>query len=684
MEKREICLILVFALVIALNIFWLLTYNKPDKSTLTAFISLKNFIWNSLMPVGRVFITIGFYIDVKSPQNTTYYFSKGVNYTIDLNVSTNRDSLVSSWWYTLIDLKHNTVVQENMMFTPNTTFPNTTFNAVRWSNKLIVYVNDTANSIVNSSVTFFVYVSNSNPLIENITPEIFVCEGEWLSHYFNVTDVDEETPTSDISQKNPFYVAFSSAINLTENKYEIYSGTLNKNHAGGVNNGWKIYEETISAYDNNNGSDAKQINITVIEINNVPSIEDIGVQTVWAQGDNRSFYRQTQVTDTESGNQDSGNLTFNITILNSTGSVINLFNLSSNCVMNFTANSSYIGVYNITLCVRDKGLINSHPNITDFCGQTGSNTSSCESFSLTVTNENRQPTITSYYPLNLSLNISGTAYFNVSTYDPDGTIPDAYWYIDGVFQEKDSGSSVDEFTHNFCGVSGERIVKVVITDDTENGLNDSAQWDLTVSYIECPSVLLGGGGGGGGGAGGAVCDSKWGYDDWSVCRNVEKALKEGNLSGKVYRDLKINCSKNNWDENFCGFQARNGIDVNNCSTKTKEEIQICYYTEKPTCDDGIKNCHDLACEVLVDCGGPCLQCQTCSDRIKNQGEEEADCGGPCPVCPLEKPKPFIKTSYVKYTLIIILTLLILFAIIRLINLSKTKKKIKDILSQLGQ
>ena len=51
---------------------------------------------------------------------------------------------------------------------------------------------------------------------------------------------------------------------------------------------------------------------------------------------------------------------------------------------------------------------------------------------------------------------------------------------------------------------------------------------------------------------------------------------------------------------------------------------------KTNCDDEIRNCHSGSCELLVDCGGPCSACPTCSDGIRNQGEESIDCGGPCP------------------------------------------------------
>ncbi len=54
--------------------------------------------------------------------------------------------------------------------------------------------------------------------------------------------------------------------------------------------------------------------------------------------------------------------------------------------------------------------------------------------------------------------------------------------------------------------------------------------------------------------------------------------------------------------------------------------------QKPSCFDGIENCHDGLCESGVDCGGPCNACPSCSDRIQNQGETGMDCGGPCNAC----------------------------------------------------
>ncbi len=56
------------------------------------------------------------------------------------------------------------------------------------------------------------------------------------------------------------------------------------------------------------------------------------------------------------------------------------------------------------------------------------------------------------------------------------------------------------------------------------------------------------------------------------------------------------------------------LGVEHCSSKT--------------CTDGIRN----QGEERIDCGGPCNPCPTCTDGIRNQDEEGIDCGGSCNSC----------------------------------------------------
>jgi hypothetical protein len=601
-------------------------------------------------------------INISSPLNTTYNFGIGDPYTIHLNVSASFD--VDNWWFTLLDLTHDEVANESVGFSPNITFE-----AVRWANKMCVYA-ESAGRIINENVTFFVNVPNSAPFFGPVNSSIYVCEDNDLDYWFNVTDVDEQVLSLALTPSNPFYLnPTSTSASEETTQINLYSGVLGKNYAVEGSNGWKVYKEKIEVTDQTY-SDFVYTNITVIEINNKPVISNIGVQTIQTKGDNSTFYKELQVTDEEEGNQSSENLLFSISF-----SGEELFNITEDGVMNFTPTSSQVGVHNITVCVNDTGIDNPHENIS-LCGQDGSSITTCQNFSLTVTNQNREPTILDYYPGNLSLDSSGaeSLYFNITKYDPDWTIPDAYWYVDNVLEEYDNNNSlVDEFNYRFgCGVSGSHTIKAEITDGL---LNDSLTWTIDVSLLVCPVSPEKSGGGGGGG--GIRCVEKWGCSIWGVCQNAEKSLEAGLLSGEDYRIIKEECVKSGLNEEFCGVQIRECIDINNCNTTyTKpSEFQSCHYTEKPSCKDGIKNCHDGACELLIDCGGPCPPCPTCSDGIKNQGEEGIDCGGPCPwKCPEEIP--LLKRTSVLYSFLIIILLLILIIIIKFRKVILYRKELK--------
>ncbi|MAG79242.1 hypothetical protein CMI40_02600 [Candidatus Pacearchaeota archaeon] len=599
-------------------------------------------------------------IAIDSPGNTTYNFTTGDNYAIEINVSATYDLGISAWWYTLEDLTSNQTINDSIIFTPNTTI-----NAVRFSNNLTIYANDTSNNINSTSVVFYVYVPNVAPIIRDIGSQIIACEDTSFSYEFNATDQDGDNLTTSISPSNPFYLTSATRINSTDLSATIYSGTLGKSDLGS-------YDEVVSVNDNFNATccvDSENTNITVVEINNPPSLANIGVQTVYTQGDNASFYKELQITDTESGNRSSGNFTFNLTFLSGG----KFFDITPLGIMNFTANDSIVNVHNISICTTDLSLPNPHQNISS-CGQDGLNQTTCKNFSLTVTNNNRNPTITTNYPSNLTQASSGasTISFNISEYDPDGTIPDTYWYVDNVFQELDTGSSNDEFDYSFgCGVSGEHTVSVIITDGL---VNDTIEWTIAVEESSCS--VDGSEGGGGGGTSIYTCNIKWTCNPWEVCQDTKKSLEVGVLTGDDYRLVDNDCSENNWNDNVCGFQIRRCFDINNCNLTIKKplEMQGCHFTVNPNCNDNIKNCHDGDCELLIDCGGPCNKCPTCSDNKQNQGEEDVDCGGPCPwKCSSEKPLADVLTKdtfkiIIYITILFVLMFLIITKVMRVVHL----------------
>jgi hypothetical protein len=332
--------------------------------------------------------------------------------------------------------------------------------------------------------------------------------------------------------------------------------------------------------------------------------------------------------------------------------------------------------------VQDGGLKTIPQNIS-LCNQTGLSIETCQNFSLTVTNENRPPQITNHFPSGLvfSANDTDNLYFNITNYDADGTIPDSYWYVDGGLQKHSIGINSDSFNYNFgCGVSGDHIIRVMVSDGL---LNTSLQWNVSLSNIGCskPSASSSGGGGGGGGMTG--CIPKWACSDWQLCQNLKISSDVKIISLEDYTLINQDCKKNNYDERYCGFQTRSCRDLNSCNStffgfNISDNLRSCYYTENPSCSDGITNCHDGECEVLADCGGPCKQCPTCSDGLQNQGEQGIDRGGPCPwKCAIEKPLAVGQANLLLYVLGLIILIILIIIGIKLKRIFHSVKKIKS-------
>jgi hypothetical protein len=523
-----------------------------------------------------------------------------------------------------------------------------------------------------ASVTIAV---NLAPIITDLNNQIYVCEDESLSHYFNVSDNDANLDRVEISPASTFFVQLTSFPGIGESLYgaRIFSAVLGKGDVGS-------YSRTVSAIDDESLLDSMIVDIDVIEINHPPIVDNVGVQTVYTIGEDSSFYRQVLAYDVEDGNQDGGNLVYDLEFLNSA----DLFSITPNGIMNFTPsvdldlNSVVLPqTYDLRLCVLDQGIGFVHPEILNECGQDGGAIEVCQVFSITVVDDNRRPIIDSNYPIENNFSFRGTEeiYFNITDRDPDGGIPDSYWYVDGDFKEYDNSSNFDEFRHTFdCGVSGIHSVRV---DSTDGLLNDSFLWNISVENVGCPSAPSGGGGGGGGGFRKPACETAWACNDWNICQDLSLSVDTGRLSIEDSEVIQENC-RFDFFKDDCGFQLRGCFDVNACNTTKEkpEDIGHCLYVENPSCKDGVKNCHSGQCEVLVDCGGSCDACPTCSDGKKNQGERGVDCEGPCPnECP--RIPPILQIKAVQYSLAGSIMLVLVILIIQVIRIFIARRKIGD-------
>jgi len=515
-------------------------------------------------------------------------------------------------------------------------------------------------------------VGNSPPVIIDLDKNIYACENKRLRYEFEVRDDEGQDVSVLINPPNPFFVVLNEKYDEYLSSYEIISGILDVDLIDAKRiglQGWGVYEEEITASDGEM-MDREDILITIIEVNDAPFIEDIGVKTIWTVGDDSEFKYLVNASDEET------DYDFSLEFLDA----LAFFEIDENGYMNVKGNESLIGVYNLRVCVEDEGLKTVVHSQKDICLPEGDVLPliSCDEFSLTITNDNRAPVITSYSPNYSNFSVLGTedVYFNVSERDPDGTIPDVYWYVEDVMIEHDEGESFDEFRYNFgCGVGGEFVVRAVATDGL---LNDSVEWNVSVELVGCASAPVSGGGGGGGG--GVYCEEEWVCEDWFSCRILNSDFDREIVSKFYENEINERCDVEGYNDDYCGYQNRKCQDLGKCGSTQfiLPSVRACYYTENPNCEDGIKNCHHGFCEILIDCGGSCSVCPTCEDGIMNQGEQEVDCGGPCSVCSEDPSK---KSSQIKMIITYSLIGIIILVIGLIVYEIKKKKKVKEYFSK---
>ena len=376
------------------------------------------------------------------------------------------------------------------------------------------------------------------------TTYLYACEhNNSFEYIFNITDLDNDTsPSLAIVPQNPFYV---------QSLGQLYSGvfygriytlgfTLDQSDVG-------TYSETITVTDSDSSSDAEDVTIEVLDINKVPSIEDLGVRMIWNTGDNATFYYEWDANDVdEDGTLHDGIM--NISLSYQNGSAFTLFTINATGVMNFTAdNTTALATHNLMICVNDSALLSPHENLSTHCGTTGSANTICDTFSLTITDSNRAPVIRSSYPTNTSFSADAddTLTFRVYAYDADDNPIDYDWYVDGSFIERTSFNASanytysDDFTYAFpCGVTGIHTVSVNVTDGSAY---DNVTWFVTVSSDSCDSSS--GSSGGGGGDFTPFCSQQWLCPHWNTCVNALSYFTSGLLDIFVYNSYLDQCQQ---------------------------------------------------------------------------------------------------------------------------------------------
>jgi len=472
-------------------------------------------------------------------------------YTYDVNTTIPNDQNVTFYDNTsLFNINQSTGL---ISFTPSEGEEDTYF--------INITIMSVCGVIRDSEIMKLTIMHRNRPPVLDPIPDQTINQSELFIYDVNATDPDGDTL---------FFGDNTTMFQINSNTGMIYFFP-DQNDVGNQS-------VLIWVLDGKGGIDWQAVNFEIIDVNDAPVLDTIGSQTAII---NETFTYDVNATDVDV-KPEWNNLTFydNATF----------FSIDDKTGMiSFFADGSFNGTYWINISVTDGELWDE------------------EIISFSVVPKNHPPNITSWYPENdtIEINEAENQYFNITKFDPDGTIPSSQWYLNGI---ELNGETLDEYTYYASYTSsGTHNITVIITDGL---LTDSHEWTLIVHDV--PQPPSGAIPPSSGQAKPPACEENWRCAEWSVCPIYE-------------------------------IQTRTCRDLNDCgTTKNKpEEKRKCIYTAQPNCTDGVINCHDGGCEIWIDCGGPCPPCSTCSDKIKNCHrisksslvcEEGIDCGGPCPPC----------------------------------------------------
>ena len=551
-------------------------------------------------------------------------------YTFDLSpwvYDEDNDTITFSSNYSIADFPNFNLMSNGLLnFTPDDVDVGV--------HAVMIYANDSYD--LSPKLFIFTVINVEEPPFLIPFPIKFsLCEHE--SFYYNVDATDEDLNIPNTPEQLFFYDNTTLfVINEQTGEISFAPDLGNPEHSETIPVRIYVTDEEMFDY-----QDTK---FFVVPINDAPVMDVIPAKTVWVN-ETLDFY--VTVYDEEDGSNYDGNLNFTD---NTT-----LFNITNEGRILFNATQDQNGTYFIQICATDNGI--PEPENASLCGNDYNPKTACQNFSLTVTDVNRPPIITSYVPSSKVIEIyeGQNITFVITKYDLDGTIPTTYWLKNNITVSIGPDLWIFETT---VGDAGIYIIKVEITDGM---LNDSVEWYVTVKPALPPSVA-----GGGGGAGG--CEGIWNCTDWFDCTNFSMMfLNMSDISYSTWNALWIkDCLKRNISLDVCGLQIRHCNEVSNCanSRNRPEDYMACVLIPGPSCEDGIRNCHEGSCEILIDCGGPCLPCPA------EIHQREVRVAGKCPDkrCTLDE----IFTCWADCYLFWIITLISLIMVILLIFLIKRK------------
>lgn len=310
-----------------------------------------------------------------------------------------------------------------------------------------------------------------SPIITKLPSEVFVCEDQILSLYFEVYHPEEGeinlriNPGENIS---PFNIAEIKHISNENWNYNLFSRKINKEDSKDLEKGYKVYNEQI-VVDDSKYIDIKNITITAIEVNHEPILKEINTRTAELQ--NKNNHIDIDVSDPEYQGE---NIIFNVSSDLS-------YRINNNSIK-LELSKEDLGIHKMTVCANDIPVKNPHKNIS-MCESNKSPRYPCTSFNITVTEYDKSPLISSYYPFDIPVeNKNKEIIFNITGYDPDNTIPDVYWYLNKELVKFSKSVSLDSYIINYCSITGPINLSVIVTDGL---LNSSYRWDFNPNRSAC-------------------------------------------------------------------------------------------------------------------------------------------------------------------------------------------------------